>query len=263
MRSTCFALDRRLPARVLGGRPGRGLPAHVGGQRAGHQRRHHGDDDVHHSCRSGDERDIPHARARTRSSSAAIPNFFRRSALSRRSARSRSRGARSNCATRARSLARKAAGSSSSPIARCFFSATRRKARAGYELTMVELILDAQGCGHRHHDGRGAREADTRRRPRRRRVRSRAREAHRPQGSGKYADAERERRSDDSAISAAGTRAAAADTVVLRSSYPPSFITAADGTNYDSARLMEEALRLVGDVVTETTSAVWTSAAKG
>ena len=32
---------------------------------------------------------------------------------------------------------------------------------------------------------------------------------------------------------------------------------------YDSARLMEEALRLVGDVVTETTSAVWKSAANG
>ena len=32
---------------------------------------------------------------------------------------------------------------------------------------------------------------------------------------------------------------------------------------YDSARLMEEALRLVGDVVTETTSAVWKRAAEG
>ena len=47
----------------------------------------------------------------------------------------------------ARNLTRREAGWFSSRIARCFFSAEPGKARAGYELTMVELILNAQGSG--------------------------------------------------------------------------------------------------------------------
>ena len=146
MRNARFTPVARVPCPVLDGRPGRRLPADAGGDCSGQPGLHDSHVEVDHPSRAPDESDVPPARDRC-VKVRRISSFLKALRALPVIGTIELDGRKVELRYAHEEAREGGAGSSWPPMPRCFSSAVRRKAKAGYELTLVELTLDAQGSG--------------------------------------------------------------------------------------------------------------------